>query len=65
MPRALILAAPVVFLILWSAGFAIAKLGLDHAEPLTLLALRYACVLVLLIPLALTLRPPLPQTPRA
>lgn len=65
MSRLLILAAPVAFLILWSAGFAIAKLGLEHAEPLTLLALRYVCVLVLLVPLALILRPPLPRTPRA
>jgi drug/metabolite transporter (DMT)-like permease len=64
-PRLLILAAPVVFLILWSAGFAIAKLGLNHAEPLTLLALRYSCVLILLIPLALILRPPMPKTARA
>jgi drug/metabolite transporter (DMT)-like permease len=65
MPRPLILAAPVVFLILWSAGFAIAKLGLEHAQPLTLLALRYICVLVLLAPLALILRPPMPKTARA
>ncbi|WP_309665601.1 DMT family transporter [Tabrizicola sp.] len=65
LPRPLILAAPVIFLILWSAGFAIAKLGLEHAQPLTLLALRYSCVLVLLIPLALILRPPMPKTPRA
>lgn len=54
-----------MFLILWSAGFAIAKLGLDHAEPLTLLALRYSCVLALLIPLALILHPPMPKTGRA
>jgi drug/metabolite transporter (DMT)-like permease len=58
-------AAPVIFLLLWSAGFAIAKLGLNHAEPLTILALRYVCVLVLLIPLALILRPPMPKTLRA
>lgn len=64
-PRPLILAAPVIFLILWSAGFAIAKLGLEHAEPMTLLALRYTCVLVILIPVALILRPPMPQTARA
>jgi drug/metabolite transporter (DMT)-like permease len=65
LPRPLILAAPVIFLILWSAGFAIAKLGLEHAEPMTLLALRYTCVLLILIPLALILRPPMPQTARA
>jgi drug/metabolite transporter (DMT)-like permease len=57
-------AAPVIFLLLWSAGFGIAKLGLQHAEPLTLLALRYVCVLALLIPLALILRPPMPKTLR-
>ena len=58
-------AAPVIFLVLWSAGFGIAKLGLQHAEPLTLLALRYVCVLVLLLPAALILRPPMPKTLRA
>lgn len=58
-------AAPVIFLVLWSAGFGIAKLGLQHAEPLTLLALRYVCVLVLLLPVALILRPPMPKTLRA
>ena len=60
-----LVAAPVIFLLLWSAGFAIAKLGLNHAEPLTILALRYVCVLVLLIPLALIIRPPMPKTLRA
>lgn len=60
-----LLAAPVIFLLLWSAGFGIAKLGLQHAEPLTLLALRYTCVLALLLPLALIVRPPLPKTLRA
>ncbi len=60
-----LVAAPVIFLLLWSAGFAIAKLGLAHAEPLTLLALRYVLVLALLVPVALVLRPPLPRTLRA
>jgi drug/metabolite transporter (DMT)-like permease len=65
-PRPLwLIAAPVVFLILWSAGFAIAKIGVDHAPPLTLLALRYGLVVVLLAPLAVILRPPLPRSPRA
>lgn len=60
-----LIAAPVVFLLLWSAGFGIAKLGLQHAPPLTLLALRYVCVLVILLPLAAILRPPLPGSLRA
>ncbi|AWB50144.1 EamA family transporter [Gemmobacter aquarius] len=60
-----LIAAPSVFLILWSAGFAVAKLGLQHANPMTLLALRYVCVLVVLAPFALVLRPPLPRGWRA
>jgi drug/metabolite transporter (DMT)-like permease len=57
--------APVIFLLLWSAGFAIAKLGLQHAEPLTLLALRYGLALAILGPVALLVRPAWPCTPRA
>lgn len=60
-----LIAAPAIFLILWSAGFAIAKLGLAHAPPLTLLALRYSLVLAVLAPVALILRPAMPVTPRA
>lgn len=58
-------AAPALFLVLWSAGFAIAKLALAHAQPMTLLALRYGLVLVVLAPVALVLRPPLPKSWRA
>ena len=57
----LILAAPVVFLLLWSAGFAIAKIGLQHAGPFTLLALRYSIAVLVLLPLLAILRPPLPK----
>jgi drug/metabolite transporter (DMT)-like permease len=41
--------APALFLLLWSGGFVFLKLGLRHADPLTFLALRYACVVGLLI----------------
>ncbi len=58
-------AAPVIFLLLWSGGFGMAKLGLMHAQPLTLLALRYVLVLVALIPVAIVMRPPLPKSWRA
>jgi drug/metabolite transporter (DMT)-like permease len=60
-----LIAAPFVFLLLWSAGFPVAKLGLQHAEPLTLLALRYVIVLAVLIPVAIVMRPPLPKNWRA
>lgn len=56
-------AAPFVFLILWSSGFACAKIGLQYSPPMTFLALRYALVLVVLAPLALILHPPLPRRP--
>ncbi|TGD65736.1 DMT family transporter [Tabrizicola sp. WMC-M-20] len=59
-----LIAAPAVFLVLWSAGFAIAKLGLGHAEPMTILALRYCLVLVVLLPFVVFLRPPMPATAR-
>jgi drug/metabolite transporter (DMT)-like permease len=53
--------APAIFLLLWSAGFAVAKLGLLYTQPITFLALRYALVLAVLLPLAAILRPPLPR----
>jgi drug/metabolite transporter (DMT)-like permease len=56
-----LIAAPVVFLILWSAGFAVAKIAVTHAAPLTVLALRYCLVVALLIPAALILRPNWPS----
>lgn len=49
--------APALFLILWSAGFGIAKMALAHAEPLTVLALRYGLAVLVLVPVALVLRP--------
>ena len=57
-----LLAAPAIFLLLWSGGFAVAKIGLQHAEPLTILALRYAILVVVLLPLAVILRVPMPAT---
>ena len=53
--------APAIFLLLWSGGFSVAKLGLLHAQPLSFLVLRYASVLVILLPLLAILRPPLPK----
>ncbi len=54
--------APAIFLLFWSAGFAFAKMGLVYAGPLTFLSLRYILVMVVLVPLFLVLRPPLPKT---
>ena len=62
MSRPLLLAAPVVFLLLWSAGFAIAKIGLQHAGPFTLLALRYVIAVLVLLPLVPLLKPAFPNS---
>ncbi len=60
-PRPLwLVPAPVLFLGFWSSGFAFAKLGLAHADPLTCLVLRYVAVLVVLAPVLAVLRPALP-----
>lgn len=54
-------AAPVVFLLLWSGGFAMAKIGLDHAPPMTFLALRYWFALLVLLVVLVVVRPPVPR----
>lgn len=58
-------AAPFLFLLLWSGGFAVAKVGLLSTGPFTLLSLRYGLVLLVLLPIFIWVRPTLPHTPRA
>ena len=55
--------APVIFLLLWAGGYTVAKIGLDYAPPMTLLALRFGFVVLIMAALFLILRPPLPKTP--
>lgn len=57
-----LLLAPVMFLCLWSGGYVVAKVAIRHAEPLTVLAIRYAFVVVGMAILFAILRPPLPRT---
>jgi drug/metabolite transporter (DMT)-like permease len=35
-------AAPVVFVLIWSTGFVVARLAMPHAEPMVFLSLRFA-----------------------
>ena len=64
--RTLWLAAmPFVFVLLWSTGFIVAKMAAPYAPPLTFLLLRFAGVVVVLLPLAWLTRAPWPQSPRA
>jgi drug/metabolite transporter (DMT)-like permease len=51
---------PYVFVVLWSSGFVVAKLGLPYAPPLTFLLLRFLAVILVLVPLVLVLRAPWP-----
>jgi len=56
---------PTIFVLLWSSGFTFAKMGLEQASPFALLSLRYSLVLLILSPLYIWLRPPLPASRRA
>jgi drug/metabolite transporter (DMT)-like permease len=40
--RALQRAMPIVFVLIWSTGFIVARYGMPHAPPMSFLALRYA-----------------------
>lgn len=50
-----------VFVVIWSTGFIIAKYGMPHAEPMTFLFMRFAGVLVCMVPLVLIWKAPWPS----
>lgn len=54
--RAVVAAAPVVFVLLWSTGFIGARFGLPYIEPMTFLAVRMGCVVVVMLAIALIAR---------
>jgi len=58
-------AAPVVFVVLWSSGFVVARLVAPHTDPLTFLAVRYALTIVVLTALALLAGAAWPRSMRA
>jgi drug/metabolite transporter (DMT)-like permease len=51
---------PLIFVLLWSTGFVVAKFGLPYAPPLTFLLMRFVGVLIVLLPLVLILKAPWP-----
>lgn len=53
-------AMPLVFVVIWSTGFIVAKFGLPYAEPLTFLLLRFVGVLAVLLPLVILMKAPWP-----
>jgi len=55
---------PALFVILWSSGFIGARLGVQYAEPFTVLLLRFTVVLAVMLPLSLLLRVTWPKSKR-
>ncbi len=51
--RVAMTAMPVVFVLLWSTGFIVAKYAAPHAPPLTFLLWRFGAVVLVLLPLIL------------
>ncbi|MDG4553747.1 MAG: DMT family transporter [Candidatus Competibacter sp.] len=54
---------PFLFVFLWSTGFIGARFGLPFSEPLSFLLVRYLCVIVLMMAIAVASRAPWPQEP--
>jgi drug/metabolite transporter (DMT)-like permease len=55
---------PALFVVLWSTGFIFAKLGMPATEPATFLALRFALVLVVMVPMTVALKAAWPREKR-
>ena len=52
---------PILFVLLWSTGFIVARYGMPHAEPMTFLLLRFLLALGILLPLILLMQAPWPE----
>jgi drug/metabolite transporter (DMT)-like permease len=61
--RLFAIGAPLLFVVLWSSGFIVARLVAPHADPLTFLSARYVIVILLLALIAFWSRAPWPKTP--
>lgn len=52
---------PLTFVLLWSSGFIIARYGMPHSEPMTFSFLRFAGVLLIMLPAIAIMRPAWPD----
>jgi drug/metabolite transporter (DMT)-like permease len=52
---------PIIFLIVWSAGYAMGKLALVYTQPLNLLAFRFFGAFLILTPIVILWRLPIPN----
>jgi drug/metabolite transporter (DMT)-like permease len=59
-PNLLILAAPLLFVLMWATGFVVARLSAPHVEPLTFLSIRFPIAGVLFAVIAAALQAPWP-----
>jgi len=60
----LVRAMPVVFVLIWSTGFIVARYGMPHAPPMKFLALRYALSVAAFLAWALVARAAWPRNGR-
>lgn len=60
--RAGLFSLPVAFVLLWSTGYVVGKIGLPYAGPFTLLFLRFAVAALVLLVVALATRAPWPAS---
>ena len=51
-----------IFILIWSTGFIIARYGMPYSEPMTFLFLRFAGVVLCMIPVVLWLKPVWPNS---
>ena len=58
----LIRAMPMVFVVIWSTGFIVARYGMPHAPPMSFLALRYTLSILCFLPWIVLARVPWPQS---
>jgi drug/metabolite transporter (DMT)-like permease len=56
--------APLLFVLIWSTGWIVARYSAEYADPLTFLCFRFGSAGVLLLGLALAARAPFPRTGR-
>lgn len=63
--RALIAAAPVLFVLMWATGFVVARLSAPHADPLTFLSIRFPIAGLCFVAIALALHAPWPGRTQA
>ena len=63
--RALLAAAPVLFVLMWATGFVVARLSAPHADPLTFLSIRFPIAGLCFVATAVALRAPWPDSRQA